>query len=76
MDTFADRVCVMAQEFTRNVNVDLGDERAVMRHLQGASFSSGEIVAGMDMAIDTARIDRVNDQILSGLAGGEWPGAA
>ncbi len=76
METFANRIQLMAGELTRNVQVDLGDERAVMRHLQGAGFSHGEIIAGMDMAIDTARIERVNDQILSGLAGGEWPGAA
>lgn len=76
MVLFSDRVQLMARDLTQNVQIDLGDERAVMRHLQGAGFSHGEIVAGMDMAIDTVRVERVNDQILSGLAGGEWPGAA
>lgn len=76
MVLFSDRVQLMARDLTQNVQVDLGDERAVMRHLRDAGFSPDEIIAGIDMAIDTARIDRITDQILSGLAGGEWPGAA
>lgn len=76
MAYFAERVALMARELTKNTSVDLGDEAAVMRHLQSAGFGPGEITAGLDEAIDTARIDRINDQILSGLAGGEWPGAA
>ena len=75
MVLFSDRVNLMARELTRNA-VDLGDERAVMSHLQGAGFTFGEIVAGLDAAIDTARVERVNEDILAGLAGGEWPGAA
>lgn len=75
MTSFAERVMLMARELTRNA-VDLGDERAVMAHLQGAGFTFGEIVAGLDAAIDTARVERVNDDILAGLAGGEWSGAA
>jgi len=75
MTSFAERVTLMAIELTRNA-VDLGDERAVMAHMQGAGFTYGEIVAGLDAAIDTARIERVNSDILAGLAGGEWPGAA
>lgn len=79
MTSFAERVTLMAIELTRHA-VDLGDERAVIAHLQGAGFTYGEIVAGLDAAIDTAidtaRIERVNSDILAGLAGGEWPGAA
>lgn len=75
MTSFADRVNLMARELTRHA-VDLGDERAIIGHLQGAGFTYGEIVAGLDAAIDTARIERINDDILAGLAGGEWPGAA
>ena len=71
MAYFAERVSLMARELTRNTTVDLGDEAAVMRHLQSAGFSSGEIVAGLDEAIDTARADRVSEQILYGRAGGE-----
>lgn len=73
MVLFSDRVNLMARELTRNA-VDLGDERAVIGHLQGAGFTSGEIFAGLDAAIDTARVERINEDILSGLAGGEWPG--
>lgn len=76
MVLFSDRVTLMAHELTRNAKVDLGNEAEVIDHLRGAGFSPDEIDAGMEMAIDTARIDRVNDQILAGLAGGEWPGAA
>jgi len=75
MVLFADRVNLMARELTRHA-VDLGDERAVIAHLQGAGFTFGEIFAGLESAIDTARIERVNEDILAGLAGGEWPGAA
>ena len=75
MTSFAERVTLMAIELTRHA-VDLGDERAVIAHMQGAGFTYGEIVAGLDAAIDTARIERVNSDILAGLAGGEWPGAA
>jgi hypothetical protein len=75
MTSFAERVTLMAIELTHHA-VDLGDERAVLAHLQGAGFTFGEIVAGLDAAIDTARIERVNSDILAGLAGGEWPGAA
>lgn len=75
MVLFSDRVLEMARELTRH-NVDLGDERAVISHLQGAGFAYGEIIAGLDAAIDTARVERINEDILAGLAGGEWPGAA
>lgn len=75
MVLFSDRVNLMARELTRNA-VDLGDERAVIYHLESAGFARGEIIAGLDAAIDTARVERVNDDILAGLAGGEWPGAA
>ncbi|MET3352331.1 hypothetical protein V5F32_05080 [Xanthobacter oligotrophicus] len=75
MVTFSERVVLMARELTRCA-VDLGDEAAVMQLLQGAGFSSAEIFAGLEMAIDTARVERINDDILAGLAGGEWPGAA
>jgi len=76
MAYFAERVALMARELTKHTAVDLGDERAVIAHLQGAGFTYGEILAGIDSAIDTARAERVNDDILAGLAGGEWPGAA
>lgn len=75
MVLFAERVNLMARELTRHA-VDLGDEAAVIQHLQGAGFSRDEIFAGLEPAIDTARIERINDDILCGLAGGEWPGAA
>jgi len=67
MTYFAERVSMMAHELAKNTSVDLGDEAAVMRHLQSAGFSSGEILAGLDEAVDTARADRVSDRILRGL---------
>ena len=75
MVLFSDRVNLMARELTRHA-VDLGDERAVDRHLKAAGFSSDEIDAGIEAAIDTARVERINEDILAGLAGGEWPGVA
>lgn len=75
MVTFAERVNLMVRELTRH-DVDLGDERAVIHHLEGAGFARGEIIAGMEAAVDTARVERINEDILAGLAGGEWPGAA
>jgi hypothetical protein len=36
-------------------DTDLGDERAIIRDLRQAGFSHGDILAGMDEAIEIAR---------------------
>ncbi|MBB6306266.1 hypothetical protein [Xanthobacter tagetidis] len=75
MAYFAERVALMARELTKHTAVDLGDEAAVMRHLQSAGFGPGEITAGLDEAIDTARADRVSERILYGLPEAEHQAA-
>lgn len=71
---FSDRVDLMARELTRSA-CDLGDGREVIRLLRSAGFTKQEMDMGLEEALERARFDRINDAILAGLAGGEWPGA-
>lgn len=75
MVLFSDRVDLMAGELTRST-CDLGDGREVIRLLRSAGFTEQEMDMGIEEALERARFDRINDAILSGLAGGEWPGTA
>lgn len=40
-------------------SVDLGDERQTICFLSGERFSAGDIAAGLDVAVDYARSQRV-----------------
>jgi hypothetical protein len=63
----------------RAKEVDLGDERAVIRTLNAERFTSGEVMACMDDAVEKARVDsapglgaRVGEALGAIVALGVW----